>query len=303
MTTGEEGSGYVRRMFAQDIATDLAEGRLTELAEIYALDAITDPERAVIDDYVTRAPETERTAFLNRVRTARETLAATFAAEEEPPAGLIDQIVAKLPPRDADQTTAIAYEPGSPRPSAEATTGTGDQSPALSPSGVGDSGLIDLSAARNRRESRRRVGGIRRWLVAAAAALVIATGGVGIGTYVASQNDPLNQVLQAQDVRQATVQVIGGGTATVTVSASHDAAVVRMKDVPAPPPGKVYQMWLIPRDGSDPVSQGLMDAAALSRPALVKGISGAASLGITVEPVGGSKKPSLPTVANAQLSA
>ena len=105
-----------------------------------------------------------------------------------------------------------------------------------------------------------------------AAAAVIALGGVGVGAYVANQNDPLNQVLQAQDVRQATVDVSGGGTATVSISSSKDAVVVKMNNVPAPPAGKVFQMWLIPKDGSAPVSQGLMDAEALSKPAVVKGI-------------------------------
>jgi anti-sigma-K factor RskA len=46
-----------------------------------------------------------------------------------------------------------------------------------------------------------------------------------------------------------------------------------------------------------------MDAEALSKPAVVKGIASAASLGITVEPVGGSKSPTLPTVAAAPLGA
>jgi anti-sigma-K factor RskA len=104
-------------------------------------------------------------------------------------------------------------------------------------------------------------------------------------------------------VRQATVEVSGGGTATVSIAPSKDALVVRMKDVPAPPPGKVYQMWLIPKDGSTPVSQGLMDEEALSKPAVVKGIASAAALGITVEPAGGSEAPSLPTVASAPLNA
>jgi anti-sigma-K factor RskA len=78
---------------------------------------------------------------------------------------------------------------------------------------------------------------------------------------------------------------------------------VKMNGVPAPPEGKVYQMWLIPKDGSAPVSQGLMDEEALSKPAVVQGISSAAALGITVEPVGGSQSPTLPTVAAAPLGA
>ncbi|UKA57573.1 anti-sigma factor [Arthrobacter sp. FW306-2-2C-D06B] len=281
---GKEG---LRRMFASDIATDLAEGRVLELAEIYALDALSDAERAEIDNYIATAPV--RSAFLERVRQSRETLAASFADEAEPRPGLLDDILRQLPqqPRTAQTGTASA-------PSSVPEVPAG-------PAGHVSPDVVDLAAARNRRD-RRRFGGVRGWVAAAAAAAVIALGGIGVGVYVAGQNDPVNQVLQAGDVRQATVDVNGGGTATVSISSSKNAVVVRMNGVPAPPAGKVYQMWLIPKDGSDPVSQGLMDAKALSHPAVVSGIASAASIGITVEPVGGSKKPTLPTVAAAPLT-
>ena len=281
---GKEG---LRRMFATDIATDLAEGRVLELAEIYALDALSDAERAEIDNYIATAPE--RSAFLERVRQSRETLAASFADEAEPRPGLLEDILRQLPqqPRTAQTGTASAPSSVPEVPAGPAAHVAPD--------------VVDLAAARNRRD-RRRFGGVRGWVAAAAAAAVIALGGVGVGVYVAGQNDPVNQVLQAGDVRQATVDVNGGGTATVSISSSKNAVVVRMNGVPAPPAGKVYQMWLIPKDGSDPVSQGLMDAQALSHPAVVSGIASAASIGITVEPVGGSKKPTLPTVAAAPLT-
>jgi anti-sigma-K factor RskA len=276
-------------MFAQDIATDLASGRAMDLAEVYALDAVSASERAAIEEYISAAPKPERDAFDERVRQAHETLAVSFTVEEEPPAGLFDRIVAQLPAQHRTQSVT-APVPG---------PATHEQAPEPAGAPVTD----ELGAARQRREERRRAPGLRNWLVGVAAAAVIALGGVGVGAYVANQNDPFNQVLQAQDVRQATVDVSGGGTATVSISPSKDAVVVRMNGVPAPPAGKVYQMWLIPKDGSAPVSQGLMDAEALSKPAVVKGIASAASLGITVEPAGGSASPTLPTVAAAPLGA
>jgi anti-sigma-K factor RskA len=279
MTDTNDAHGrQLPRAFAADISTDLAAGRAVELAEVYALDAVSDAERAAIEAYVSAAPEAERQAFHERVRQARETLATTFTAEEEPPADLFDRIVAQLPAHSADVSAPAG--PAAPQPVAD-----------------------QLSAARERRDVRRRSAGMRNWLIGVAAAAVIALGGVGVGAYVANQNDPLTQVLQAQDVRQATVEVSGGGTAIVSIAPSKDALVVRMKDVPPPPEGKVYQMWLIPKDGTSPVSQGLMDAEALSKPAVVKGIHSAAALGITVEPAGGSTAPTLPTVAAATLNA
>ena len=288
-------NGRVPSGFAADIATDLASGRAADLAELYALNAVDDAERAAIDAYLASAPAAERAAFDERVRQARETLATSFTAEEEPPAGLLDRIMASLPAQ---------------APAAVAGTHAGQEPAAVQPvvarpvRETAELSVTDeLGAARKRRDERRRPQGMRNWLVGIAAAALIALGGVGVGAYVANQNDPLNQVLQAGDVRQATVDVTGGGTATVSVSPSKDAIVVKMNDVPAPPPGKVYQMWLIPKDGSAPVSQGLMDAEALSKPAVVKGISSAAALGITVEPTGGSASPTMPTVAAATLGA
>lgn len=281
MTDTNDAHGrQLPRAFAADISTDLAAGRAVELAEVYALDAVSDAEHEAIEAYINAAPEAERQAFNERVRQARETLATTFIAEEEPPADLFDRIAAQLPAQSANVRADAPAAPAAVPPAAD-----------------------QLSAARERRDVRRRSAGMRNWLIGVAAAAVIALGGVGVGAYVANQNDPLTQVLQAQDLREATVKVSGGGTATVSIAPSKDALVVRMKDVPPPPEGKVYQMWLIPKDGSTPVSQGLMDAEALSKPAVVKGIHSAAALGITVEPAGGSSAPTLPTVAAATLNA
>lgn len=270
------------RAFGDTVAMDLAAGRAVDLAELYALDAVTEQERDAIDHYMSTAPETERLVFLERVRQSRETLARTFRVEEEPPSDLFDRIVAQLPAA-GDRADA---EP--------ATPAIGTAQPAEP--------TDELAQARKRR-AERRPSGTRRWLVGVAAAAAIALGGVGVGAYLADQNDPVNQVVRAGDLREASVNVQGGGKATVLISASEDAAVVKMSGVPAPPAGKVYQMWLIPKDGSAPVSQGLMDEQALSKPAVVQGIHSAASLGITVEPAGGSKSPTLPTVAAAPLGA
>ena len=270
------------RAFGDTVAMDLAAGRAIDLAELYALDAVTEQERDAIDQYIATAPETERLVFLERVRQSRETLARTFRVEEEPPSDLFDRIVAQLP------------------------AGTGRTGTEAAPPGAGavvPAEPTDELAQVRKRRAERRPSGTRRWLVGVAAAAAIALGGVGVGAYLADQNDPVNQVVRAGDLREASVNVQGGGKATVLISASEDAAVVKMSGVPAPPAGKVYQMWLIPKDGSAPVSQGLMDEQALSKPAVVQGIHSAASLGITVEPAGGSKAPTLPTVAAAPLGA
>jgi anti-sigma-K factor RskA len=297
MTDMNHGRNGRSGSFGDTVAMDLASGRAVDLAELYALDAVTEEDRRAIEQYISAAPASERTVFFDRVRQARETLARTFRAEEEPPADLFDRIVAQLPAQDNQTETDAPAPAGGPAALPAGPPAPGQPTPGQPVAGD------ELAKARQRRDERRRPSGTRRWLAGVAAAAVIALGGVGVGSYLADQNDPVNQVVRAGDMRQASVDVAGGGTATLLISSSEDAAVVRMNGVPAPPAGKVYQMWLIPKDGSAPVSQGLMDEEALSKPAVVEGISSAAALGITVEPVGGSKSPTLPTVAAAPLGA
>lgn len=272
------GGGFIRRMFANDISTDLAEGRVLELAEIYALDAVSDDERAMIDDYIKDAPEGPE--FLERVRQARETLAVSFAPEEEPPAALFDTIMDRI---TQDAVTQPVAEPAAPA--------------------VSETAVDDLTAARAKREERQRAGSARRWIAGAAAAAVIALGGIGVGTYVSAQNDPVNQVLQAQDVQKKSAAVPGGGTATISASSAKDSFVVLMDGVAPAPDGKVYQLWTLPKDGSAPVPQGTMDAQTLSKPAVVKGLSSASSVAITVEPTGGSTAPTTEPVLVVALNA
>ncbi|WP_223943370.1 anti-sigma factor [Arthrobacter sp. StoSoilB20] len=275
--------GFIRRMFANDIATDLAEGRVLELAEIYALDAINDDERDMIDSYLRDAPESRE--FHERVRAARETLAVSFAPEEEPPAALFDTIMQRISheaPAEPFAGTA-ATEPAATEPAPPV--------------------LDELAAARAKRGERSGAGGARRWIVGAAAAAVIALGGIGVGAYVSTQNDPVNQVLQAQDVQQKSAPVPGGGTATISASSAKDSFVVLMDGVAPAPAGKVYQLWTLPKDGSAPVPQGTMDAQTLSKPAVVKGLSSASSVAITVEPTGGSSAPTTDPVLVVALSA
>jgi hypothetical protein len=151
MTDTNDAHGHqLPRAFAADISTDLAAGRAVELAEVYALDAVSDAERGAIEAYVSTAPEAERQSFYERVRQARETLATSFTDEEEPPADLFDRIVAQLPAPFANIGSAPAV--------AAAVPPVPDQ----------------LAAARERREVRRRSPGLRNWLVGVAAAAVIA---------------------------------------------------------------------------------------------------------------------------------
>ncbi|MCY0903520.1 anti-sigma factor [Arthrobacter sp. H14-L1] len=268
--------------FAEVIAIDLAQGRLLELAEIYAIDALTDAERNEIDEFVSTGPAEQRASFDQRVRQTRETLVSAFALEEaDPPASLLENILAQLP--------QVSRTPGA----------VAAESVAAVEAGPTD----ELSVRRERKAARGGLSTGRRWLIGAAAAAALIVGGIGVGANIITNQDPGHQILNAADVKTKTLDFPGGGSAKLAISGSKDGAVVTMNGVSAPPAGKVYQMWLLPKDGSAPISQGTMDAAALSKPATIKGVDDASAFAVTVEPDGGSAQPTLPPLAALPLSA
>ncbi len=268
--------------FAEIIAIDLAQGRLLELAEIYAIDALSTAERIEIDEFVAAGPPEQRASFDQRVRQTRETLTIAFALEEaDPPPSLLENILAQLP-QPADRSGTVAAEATAPA-AADPTD--------------------ELTARRERKAARGGLSTGRRWLIGAAAAAALVVGGVGVGANIITNQDPGHQILNAADVQTKTLDFPGGGSAKLAISGSKDGAVVTMDGVSAPPAGKVYQMWLIPKNGAAPISQGILDAAALARSATIKGIDDASAFAVTVEPAGGSKKPTLPPLAALPLSA
>jgi anti-sigma-K factor RskA len=155
----------------------------------------------------------------------------------------------------------------------------------------------------------------RRRAVAAVAAALVAVAGVGVvwtveqnrlgdtkNQVTALQNEQqrINEVFSAADLQLHAVSVAGGGRVTVAVSASHDDGVVVVSDMPAPPPGKVYQLWLL--TGSKPTSVGVMAAGEISGTVLLTSLGGADHLGVTLEPAGGSATPTFPAVAGVAIT-
>jgi anti-sigma-K factor RskA len=154
----------------------------------------------------------------------------------------------------------------------------------------------------------------RRRTVAAVAAGVVALAGLGTVWAVQEQRvgdaqqvadqlqDAQNRIgviMAADDAEIRRVNVPGGGTVTVAVSRSLDDGVVLMDDLPTPPDGKVYQLWVI--KGTSPTSVGVMAAGQSSGAAVVDSVSGADSIGVTLEPTGGSPTPTLPIVTGVTL--
>jgi anti-sigma-K factor RskA len=147
------------------------------------------------------------------------------------------------------------------------------------------------------RESR-----FRRWLprvavgLAAAAAVVAVTLGVELREVRQDLDDEqlhsavLSDMLGALDVDvvRADADDFSG---TVILSRAQDAAMVMIHGMDAAPAGQVYQLWFIDDSGARPAGfmpdtqdNGMMTYAA-------HGLGDASSLGVTLEPAGGSDQP------------
>jgi anti-sigma-K factor RskA len=149
------------------------------------------------------------------------------------------------------------------------------------------------------RRSRTRVPWVP-WLsgVVATASIVVA---VLFGFAQAHTKDELNQVkaenqaisllLSAPEAKLLTHMVTHGGVATVVLAADRHELAVVTTGLPALPSGQVYQLWLIGKPKI--VSAGLLPAAKNGQtPAvLATGVVKGDTLGLTVEPAGGSAQP------------
>jgi len=228
---------------------------LHSLSGAYALDALeAGGERDRFTRHLGRCP-----SCASEVRGFREVATAlAFATAAEPPAGLRDRVLAA-----AARTRQVPPE---------------------------------VSTHARPRRTRPWV----PWLsgVVATASIVVA---VLFGFAQAHTQDELNQVkaenqaisllLSAPRAKLLTHVLTHGGVATVVLAADRHELAVVTTGLPALPPGKVYQLWLIGKPKT--VSAGLLPAAKNGQtPAvLATGVVKGDTLGLTVEPAGGSAQP------------
>jgi anti-sigma factor RsiW len=230
------------------------------LSGAYAVDALDDLERAAFERHLAECGECR--AEVDSLREAAAVLPETTATE--PPAALRDRLLAEV-------ATVRPLPPVTQPPSSQLpTTITGPARP-----------------------GRSR----RRWLapLAAAAAVLAVLGGGSVvwhpWTDETSQRAPsaVERVLDAPDAERVTQKLGQGVEATLVRSRSMNQAVLLTKNMPAPPDGKVYEMWLQDPD-KGMVPAGLMPDGATS--VLLSGdAADAVGAGITVEPPGGSHVP------------
>jgi anti-sigma factor RsiW len=160
--------------------------------------------------------------------------------------------------------------------------------------------LPPLPASRPRRVSRvpRRIPHIpRRLAVLAAAASVAAAVALGITQLTAQQQldqaraTAIARVVTAPDAHVDTARTRAGGSVTVVTSVALHEAVVSTSGMASLPSGRVYQVWVMSPSGARSV--GLMHGGSL----LASAVRPGDQIGITVEPAGGTARPTTTPVA------
>ena len=139
--------------------------------------------------------------------------------------------------------------------------------------------------------------------LAAAAALIL--GSVVVSTNIRDmsvQNEAIGaytQITSAEDAQNVVVDVTGGGTATVHWSDELASAAVTVDGVTALPGSKTYEMWFIGTDGTPrPAGTFNTDDSGDQWGVLDGDLQPGDTIGLTVEPAGGSTTPTTtPVVA------
>jgi anti-sigma-K factor RskA len=152
-------------------------------------------------------------------------------------------------------------------------------------------------------------------VLAGAVACVLAVAAIVAGISAYGMHSRLDQdqghdhavamVLGAPDATMMSAPVTTGGTATVVMSHRERALVFTAADLRVLPSSESYELWLMGPAGSRPAGMISMSGnGKMAGPMVVSGLSAGDKVGVTVEPAGGSRRPTtLPVVVIALTGA
>jgi anti-sigma-K factor RskA len=136
----------------------------------------------------------------------------------------------------------------------------------------------------------------RRLAILAAAASVAAAVALGVSQLSAqhqldgARETAIARVVAAPDARVETARTSAGGSVTVVTSAALREAVVSSTGMAPLSSGRVYQVWVMSPSGAR--SAGLLHGTSL-----LAAVAPGDRIGITVEPAGGTARPTTNPVA------
>ncbi|CAN5403528.1 anti-sigma factor [soil metagenome] len=257
----------------------------------YVLHALSDAENAQFEKLLTESDET-----LAEVTELADTAVELGLSVEpvDPPASLRASIL-----------DAIAVTPQlAPLPATDDSAADEHELAPVVP-GVDTTPVVDRSVSNSAEERARR-----RWytrpvatvIAAAAAVALIFGGGIAInaviqGQQLSSSATQINQIQAASDYQRRTVDVSGGGTATVIWSVSERRSALLGTGMTKLPSSLTYELWYIGTDGARPAGTFDMDGSTTQSVMLAGKMNAGDSIGVTIEPAGGSKKPTTDPIA------
>lgn len=226
--------------------------RVENLTGAYALDAVTPEERAALELAMADS-EALRTEVVELTDTAVELGLAV--APVRPSAALRSSVLA-----------AIAQAP--------------QEAPDRAPAPRREVRRSEPGPAERRAQDRWSRAAII--ITSAAAVIALVIGGVAVTHYT----NPLTVLASAQDVQEVTSPIEGGGTATVQWSNSLGEAAITVAGLGVLPKNLVYQLWYM-GDSIRPAGTFDRDGTIV----LAGQMHAGDSVGITIEPAGGSPAP------------
>jgi Anti-sigma-K factor rskA, C-terminal len=249
------------------------------LAGAYALDALTDVERAA---FARHAAECEVCA--REVAELREVTARMAEADRAvPPPRLRRAVLAEVSgTRQAEVRRTVRAAPGA------------RDVPGVRGGVPGVPGVRGLGGSGAGAPDRWR----RRAALAVAAAVLVVGGGVAAWavTQQRLRDERARELASEERTREISgilsapdARLIRTGQVSLVVSASRDQGVVVLAGLPEIDRAQAYQLWAI--RGSNARSIGLLPAGQHTGTVLVRHLSGADTFGVSREPAHGSPQP------------
>jgi len=240
---------------------------LHALAGAYALDALDDAERDRFERHLRRCQ-----ACQNEVRGFAATATALgLAAAAEPPAGLRERVLAaatvtrQLPPVTATPRWRRAL--GLSRVSTAGTTRTFGMIPKITT-------------------------GIAAAALAAVVALTVITISTNNSLHAErARSQAIAAVLAAPDAQIVSGPTTAGGVATVVASHRAGQIVFTSSGLRVLPSSQVYELWFLRPGSARPAGLVPVAVRGSTAPVLASGLKAGDSVGVTVEPAGGTSAP------------
>jgi anti-sigma-K factor RskA len=241
------------------------------LTGAYALHALTGPEAARFERHLARCP----TCAQEIADFAETTARLAGATATTPPADLKQRVLAAA--ARTRQLPPAIHQPA-------------------------------ISRARRARPPGATTLLTRRWLALAAAVLALAAV-IGLaarttGHPPAPGHAPSGQiaaVLTAPDATMLEARIITGGTATIVMSRHAHALVFAATGLAPLPPTRCYQLWLLGPHGDTPAGMLPGPQHGPAGPITTTGLRPGTRLGLSIEPAGGSPRPTTAMILNVVL--